>query len=305
MRTAPLVFAVVVGLSLAAGSAAGDSNPRLAATSLLAAQTQALGSGDAKAFAATFATNSFAFLPTAAEGNGRAAIEKATAAWMRDHGKIIVKTEKVVFGTLNDEPDWAFGAWYHATLVVSGATTTRWRLTAVVGMREALDREDTVQDYRVVAAHLSEAVDDKAAFAAAAAGKLPALPSFGIADEDRMPDDDWQPHRVAAWAKRVHKDAAAVLVGSAPKELFVGKAKVAAALGKWKSLELATIDAMRFDEPDMQHYTVVMGHVTGTFRVAGKAIKVPYRVLMVTANPPAAAETPSTLAVAHFSIATR
>jgi len=300
MRSWIVAIAMVVLLGSAARPAAADSPARLAAKSLLANQIAAIGTGDAKAFAATLAPDAIVILP-GAEARGQAAITRAAAAWFAGNGKILLKANKALHGTLIREPDYDYGAWYDTTLAVSGATTTTWRLTAVVGVSGALDDEATVQDFRVIALHISAGHDDKAVLAAAAAGALPAATPFAVDPDARTVEEAWQPHRIATWAAHVHKDAATVLVGSAPKERFVGKAAVTGVLKKWKGLKLATGDAVLLEPPD-SFFSVVVGHATATFTVKGKAVTVPYRVLMVIASDQAAAEVPSTLAAAHFSV---
>jgi hypothetical protein len=99
----------------------------------------------------------------------------------------------------------------------------------------------------------------------------------------------------------VSSDPAVTLIGSAPKELVVGKAAVKAKLRAWKSLQLAiTGGANGGDANSMNGASYVVAHATVTYKVNGTQVVVPYRVLLITGGSRGV-----TIDALHFSIAWR
>lgn len=265
----------------------------------LADQVKAIGASDAKAFAAGFGADAFVILPTAAgEARGKPAIEAAVKAWLASVGKVTVVAEAPRCGEIY----MGAGSWCSTTITAKADTTTiRWRALIVV---EKLD-----SGHAILVEHLSEAFDDKIVLAAAAAGKLPVLPTMPKQPPSTGPSDIDAEHRrapdqIASFARAVEDSPAAVLIGSAPDELYVGKTAVAARLKAWKTLKLS-LSQMRVGHAanDMIGIDWVAGDVEATYKVGGKSVKVPYRTLAVYFTGPAAAEQPMTLECAHFSVA--
>lgn len=294
-------LAVVAILLAAAAARAQPADAETAARQLLDAQVRAIDAGDAKAFAATFTHDGMLILPTAAGEAQGAAIEGVARTWLAGAGKLRVALEHPTIA----HTVVADGTWLDAELVVGGV---HWRLTAIVVHDELPDpkpNENPEGPYRVAAEHLSEAVDDKVALAAAAAGKLPALPAIADAETDPLADLD--PSKIAVYARRVFTNSAVSLLGSAPAERAHGQRAVERVLAGWRSLHLTTT-ALRTgrDELAMWGFEWSIAHVDATFLVHGKRVVVPYRVLMIVDTPPAAAAdrgaTVQLLSV-HFSVA--
>ncbi len=304
MRLALIVFLFATTTAVA-GTLAKDVNK-----ALLDAQMKALAAGDAKAFASTFDPDAYLFLPTAAgEARGRAAIEKAAKTWVTTvGGKAAVKAQGVKLGG----PYQTDGGFFYAELVVtSGAATTKVRITGAVALRSDLEEskrgEPVAADYKVQAALISLPAADAAVLAAAAAGMLPALPSNKLGADDAEAGPDNQPHNIAAFAKHVSSVNSAILVGSAPADVVFPRSKIAAKLKGWKGLKLATTWSLeRVDTiGGMGGFHWVVAHVDGEFTVKKAKVKVPYRVLVIYEDPPAAAEAATQLLSAHFSVATQ
>jgi hypothetical protein len=190
------------------------------------------------------------------------------------------------------------GAWFDAVLV--GAT--RLRVTGIV--IRPLTSDGSEGPFRIATYHLSEPADDAAVLAAAAAGKLPALPK--LAGAETTGDED--PGKIVAlFGKHVFDNPAVCLVGSAAKEHAVGTSAVAKLLAGWKSLKLTTLGFVsRHDAGSMWGFEWILGHVEATFTVKGKTVKVPYRALLIVAtkSAPAIEHGDATeLISAHYSVA--
>lgn len=305
MRIVGLLGLACSVLALAAQPAHADPQLLPGAKALLDAQVQAIASADPKALAATFDDFGFVMFPAAAdEGLGRATIDRAAKQWLGATGKLEVKADHPKFGVLAG----GMGAWITAELVVTGDHPVRWRVTELVGVRH-VDGGDypsppARSDYRVIAAHISEPMEDKAALAAVAAQKLPALPAIGSSDHNGTGNDD--DFAVAPYSKMVMNDPAATLVGSAAGELVTGKAAVATKLRSWSGLKIKKVAAVSGGDPySMNAASYVAGHVEITYTVAGKPIVVPYRVLIITDLPMPGSDSKVGFAAAHFSIAQR
>jgi hypothetical protein len=210
--------------------------------------------------------------------------------------------------------DEATGAieWCVATIVVTnGGTTTRLRYTAMFAAEDDEDArrkqmEGIAPPLRAQVAHLSEAVDDKLALAAAAAGTLPALPKVVEGGEDDVQvGDDRDPDRIATWAPRVSTSPATALIGSAPGEVAIGRPAVVKALKAWRSLDLDSVDGIERANGSGPGISFVIAHVVGTYLVKGKPVKVPYRAMFVYGGTSTEAGVKDWFAVAHFSVATR
>lgn len=266
---------------------------RDAATRLLAEQVRALNAGDAKAFAKTFSTEAFLILPTAdGEARGAANIAPVVARWLAQTGKLAIQVREL------HVDDFLNCAWFDAQLV-SG--DLRWRITGVVAT-DVVEVGDSLVERGplVMAAHLSEAVDDHRALEAARAGKLPALPP--IVSEKLLGYMD--PAKIAAHAGNVLDVPGVSLIGSAPGEHVVGPKQVAKVLRRWKKLKLETVGAANECELATSWGSCwTVGHVQATYKVGGKVVKVPYRVLMLVAEPSPDAGERGLFLAAHFSVA--
>ena len=291
---ARLVFALV---ALAATTAhAGDGD---VAKQLLDAEVRAINAGDAKAFAATLADDGFAILPAAAdEAIGAPAIEAAAKRWLAATGKVSIKVEQLHI----DKDGMAAGDWFDARL--AGGPVT-WRISGVI-IRTMIEKNGELSEgpYKLAAIHISEPADDKAVLAAAADGKLPALPKLA----SDSPSEDHDPGKIARFARHVFDSSAVSLIGSAAKEHAVGKAAVMKQLAGWRTLKLATQAVKTGRDPQaMWGIEWSIGHVEATFTVKGKPVKVPYRALLIVYSPSAPAIDHGgavELVSAHFSVAT-
>lgn len=287
--------AIAVLCILAGVARADDASD--AVKPLLEQQAKAIAAGDATAFAATFTDDAMAILPTAAdEGIGRPAIETAAKHWLAS-AKGAVKVDKLV---APKSQSIGVGAWFDAELV--GAV--HWRVTGIV--IHARKSDGSEGPFKIAAYHLSEPAEDQAVLAAAAAGKLPALPKL---ESDKYPGDTNDPASISDFAKHVEPHPAATLIGSAAKEHATGSTAVAKLLAGWRSLKLAGV-AYRSgrDESAEWGFEWTIGHVEATFTVKGKPVKVPYRALVILDVPSAVGAdhgAPVQLISAHYSVATR
>lgn len=298
-------FVVVAVMVLCASGSARADEPVDAAKQLLAEQVRALNAGDAKAFAATFASadnvEAALFLPTAAdEAFAADDIAAATAHWLAATGKLALALDKPHY---SDDQQVGAGAWFDADYVGGGK---RYRVSGIV-IKTAFEREDDFKEgpYKIAAEHISEAVDDKAVLAAAGAGKLPALPKL----DGEGAGDSSDPARVVAIGKNVYPSHAVSVIGSAPNERALGPAAVKKLLAGWRSLRLVSIGRKHGrDREAMGGFEWELAHVEATFMVKGKPVKVPYRAFLIVASAPAAAvdhgAPDSELLHAHFSVAT-
>ena len=131
MRT--LAFALVFLLVAVAAREAAAGSPDFAkqamrvARRVLPAQARAISTGDARALAETMGARGLFLFPDGTEARPDT-IEQAARTWMSSLGKVTVKVEKARYGKLYD------GVWYQADLVVTGAITTRWRISGLVGV---------------------------------------------------------------------------------------------------------------------------------------------------------------------------
>jgi len=285
----------IVGLLCAVRVAEAKGSPATAAAkTLLDAQVAAITAHDAKAFAATFDEPAYAVFPTTLEARASAKIAIAAKTWLDGLGKTQVVLDHPRFGDL----EFTGCAWISAELVATGDTTVRWRVTELVAPLQAGVEKPTAADFRVLAAMISEPMDDKASLTAT----LPALPEV---HNDHDPATEVAGVRIL-FDLQVLDDPAVTFVGSAPKELKVGKAAVAAMVKSFKGLDMKalTLDYAG-DMNSMNTATAEFEHVQVTYKVGGKAIVVPYRVMLIVASPGTGGHGVGKLGVAHFSIAQR
>jgi len=292
MRTSGYAAVVAILTTVSTGDprrarADDTGDRRKAVVDLLAAQARALNAHDAKAFAATFDSDGFAFLPSAAdEANTADAIQAASKRWLAGLGSATFTIDQPHYGS----------TWYDAELVVTPGG--RLRITGVVR-----SSHDDSLAYKVGAIHISAPAADKMVIAAAAAGKLPALPKLEGGRRDPENDVD----KVAAFARRLFDDPAVAVVGSTAAEHAAGKTSVSKLLTSWRTLRLVATECKTAYDSD-----VLLGweicHVEATMRTASGTVKVPYRALVILDEPPAAAADQGAkpfLIAAHFSVATR
>jgi hypothetical protein len=263
---------------------------RDAATRLLAEQVRALNAGDAKAFAKTFSKEAFLILPTAnGEARGRSNIAPVVARWLAQTGKLAIHVRDVHVA------DFLGCAWFDAQLV---GGENHWRISGVVA-REMFDDAPYEEGPKVVAVHVSEAVEDKRVLEAALAGQLPALP---VVESEEVVDYD-DPSKIAMLVGRVERSAGPTLIGSAPDEYAIGHKHVTKLLRRWKKLKLETLGVQHGYESSIWGSGWTVGHVQATYKVGGKVVKVPYRVLMLVAAPSPDAGPHPVFLSAHFSVA--
>ncbi len=287
---------LVAAILLAAHTAAAKASPAVpAAKALLDAQLAAINAHDAKAFAATTDAGAYAIFPTTLEGSSRATIETAAKTWLGSLGKTTVKLDHPRFGEMGDTGC----AWISAEIVATGETTTRWRVTEMVAPRQPTDGGgDPPKELLVLAAHISEPIDDKVSLTA----KLPALPAIpDSASGDGFVD---APRYLAGFV--ISADPAVTLVGSAPREFATGKAAVAAKLREYKGLAMSAGIERHIGE----YYSIgaadaSVWHVEVTYKVGGKPVVVPYRVLVIILGPPPAVHGDMVVCAVHFSVAQR
>jgi ketosteroid isomerase-like protein len=289
----PLWCVCALVLAISASPAHADlDDPTADAKGLLDKLVRAINARDAKALAATF-HDGYAIFPTAADEGTGAGIEPAAKHWLGTLGDATYKISGAHYGD----------GWFDAELVP--ATGSRLRITGAIhswfddAKEQKLHRE-------LGGLHISEAVDDKVAIAAAAAGKLPALGKLGSGEIDATLD--LRPEGIAAYAKHVSDDPGATVVGSAPGERAVGKAAIAKLLGRWKSLKLVTTSVVTGHDDNNMLLGWAVAHAEASFKTGGKTVKVPYRMLIVIMEPWAVAAEhgdTSKLCVVHFSVATK
>jgi hypothetical protein len=95
-------------------------------------------------------------------------------------------------------------------------------------------------------------------------------------------------------------------IGRAPKELKVGKAAVVAMVKSFKGLDIKALTLDYADDMNsMNMAQAQFTHIQVTYKVGGKAIVVPYRVLMIVSSPGPGGHGVGKLGAAHFSIAQR
>jgi ketosteroid isomerase-like protein len=266
---------------------------------VLATLVRAINAHDAKAIGAMFRDGDAVFPAAADEGSGAVAIEAAAKRWLTSLGTATVTLEQPHYGA----------NWFDGDLVV--ATGAHLRITGVVladweVIKTTHDDSDKVV-HLLGALQISEPADDKAVLAAAAAGKLPALPALG--DREFAGAISLRPDKITDYVNHVIDKPSAALIGSTATERATGKAAVDKLLRRWKSLKLATT-ALKTGAPsyDSDLLSFAVAHAEATFKVGGKPVKVPYRVLIVVLEPWAVAaehgEKPQLIS-AHFSVATR
>jgi ketosteroid isomerase-like protein len=265
---------------------------------VVAALVRAINAHDPRAVAALFRDGIAIFPAAADEGIGTAAVEAAAKRWLTALGNATVKLE---------QPHYSSDC-FDGDLVVS--TGAHLRITGVIhGDYEVKkqvydDRDKTL--HLLGALHISEPADDKAVLAAAAAGTLPSLPALGTGDF--ASETSLRPDKIADYANRVADDPAVVLIGSAASERASGPAAIAKLLKRWRSLKLTTT-ALKTGplSTDSELLAYAVAHAEATFKVNGKTVKVPYRVLIAVFEPWAVAaehgEKPHLIS-AHFSVAT-
>ena len=268
----------------------GDEEDR-ALTTLVAEQVRALNARDAKAFAATFYQDGFAILPGAGdEARGTAAIAALAKRWLTSVGNTSFKLDKPHYGS----------RWYAGELVLTDGARLR-----ITGILRANPTEGGPLVYNIGAIHISEPADDRAVLAAAAAGKIPALPKLAGAGAESGARED-APDKIATFADRITDDPAAVVVGAAATEHAIGKAAISKLLVGWRSLKLASGERIRYDDGNRMLLGWYVGHTEATVKSGGKTVKVPYRVLCLVMQPWAVARDQSataTLLAAHLSVA--
>ncbi len=294
---------IVVAMCLVSRVAYADltDDAGAAAKQLLADEVKAINAGDAKAFAATFLEDGMAILPTAADiaVPDQQTIEAAAKHWLATVGKLTVKLETV---HVPAQQTIGVGAWFDADLV---AGTTHLRATGIVIRSEIMKNGEAVEGpFKMAALHLSEAADDAAVLAAAAAGKLPAPPAL---TKNALAYLD--PASIAKRARNIYENPVACAIGSAPGERALGDKAVARLLAGWKTLKLGASVAVRGRDPDaMWGFEWSVGTVEATFTVKGKQVKVPYRALLIVSVPAAVAADHGAeveLISAHYSVALR
>jgi hypothetical protein len=246
-------------------------------------------------------------LPAAAdEGIGNTAVLTAAARWFTALGNAKVTLANAHYGY----------PWFDAELVVTPGP--RLRVTGAFAAVPDDSPSNQKLSFKVAALHVSEAVDDKVVLAAAAAGKLPALPKLATEDAGfsfQLPaDDDRRPEHVVEFVDSIydlnpydHHPAVAVF-GSAPTEQAVGVSAIHKLLGRWRGLKLATREGRSVSVGEQMLLRIGVSHAEGTFRVGNQTVTVPYRVLVVVMEPWATAADHGavpTLVSAHFSVATR
>lgn len=286
---------VLVAAAIVAVAAPARADDDVAAVkALVAEQVRAIGAGDATAFANTFDDSGYVILPDAAgEGLGSDAIAAAAKHWLGTLGHVKVELASAHYTD----------TWFDAELVLTPGG--RLRATGVVIQRPDDSGRKAIS--KIGALHLSEAVDDKVAVAEAAAGKLPALPKLADPEPESEMPDDLRPDKLAMYIGHVVADPDVVLVGSAPKEHAVGPAAVKKLLAAWRGLALRTTELHHGPSGDDMLLSWGVAHAEATFKVGGKSVKVPYRVLVIVMEPWAAAEEHGEkpkLAAVHFSVAT-
>ncbi len=292
-----MIKSLIVVMALASTAAAKDSMEIAAAKKLLDAQVAAIGSGDAPGFAKTFSDDAYVVFPSTAEASDRAGLDAAAKTWLGGLGKTKVVAQAPLFGTIENSTS----AWIAVELVASGATTARWRVTELVIPPQG-DDHPTGDGYRVIAAHISEPVDDKVALDLVDKGKLPALPAMknAIGGSDGSYDNPSSFGKYTA----IGSDPAIAVIGSAPTEYVTGKA-VAAKFKEFTKLSQKTISyARQFDAVSMGAAKSVVGHVEVTYKIKGKDVVVPYRVMIVTGGPLPTGHGDTHVDVLHYSVAT-
>jgi hypothetical protein len=286
----------LLGIVLSAQTARAKDAPEVtAAHQLLDAQIAAINAHDPKAFAAAFDARGYLIFPIAAEARSSAKIETVAKPWLVGLGKTTAKADHVRIGKMAD----THCAWISAEIVATGDTALRWRVTELVAPLQSLVEKPTAADYRVLAAEISEPIDDKASLTA----KLPALPTIEDGQQP-MGGEAVSPGGLASLA--LDGDPAVTFIGSAPKELVTGKAGVAAMAKSFKSLDLKELSSLGLgDANSMAAAGADVWHVQVTYKVGKQPVVIPYRVLLIYYGPAPGQHRAYTLCVAHFSVAQR
>ena len=271
-----------------------------AAKTLWNAQLAAINSKTPSAFRDTFDDSAYVLLPGSELHADSYNLAKFADHWFLDLGTYKVTSLKI--GDLRDNKL----AWIVAELVDTADPKQRLRVTEFVAVKQPTDGSGAgsidkpkASDYRVLGASFTTPLEDQQALALAAkSGLTPLVPIDGGSSSEGFIDD---PKYLASFP--VIDDPAAAVIGSAAAEVATGKAAVAAKLKSWKSLAYKTGTQIHVGEYyNMNAAALAVFHIQIGFKVGGKEVLVPYRVMTLTSGPPPATHGTTYLVFAHYSI---